>query len=93
MTLCLSNDCFVDYVSRRDNDERISVMLPGRDVEAFVEQSEALRGQPLSALYQHEYRHVGFDFPYQHLTLAQLGIPQEDIVRLNVDGHECYLEL
>ena len=93
VTLCLSNDCFVDYVSRRDNDERIAVMLPGRGVEAFVEQSDALRGLPLSGLYQHEYRHVGFDFPYKDLTLAQLGIPQEDIVRVNVDGRDRYFEL
>lgn len=93
VTLCLNNDCFVDYVSRRDNDERITVMLPGRAVEAFVGQSDALRGLPLSALYQHEYRHVGYDFPYQDLTLTQLGIPQEDIVRVIVDEQEYYFEL
>ena len=93
VTLCLSNDCFVDYVSCRDNDERVSVMLPGRAVEAFVEHSEALKGQSLGALYQHEYRHVDSGFPYQYLTLAHLGIPQEDIVRVNVDGNDCYLEI
>ena len=93
VTLCLSNDCFVDYVSRRDNDERVSVMLPGRAVEAFVEQSCALRGLPLSALYQHEYHDIGSDFLYKHLTLAQLGIPQEDIVRVKVDGQDYYLKM
>ena len=93
VTLCLSNDCFVDYVSRRDNDERVSVMLPGRAVEAFVEQTCALRGLPLSALYQHEYHHIGSDFLYKHLTLAQLGIPQKDIVRVKVDGQDYYLKL
>ena len=93
VTLCLSNDCFVDYVSRRDNDERVSVMLPGRAVEAFVEQSCALRGLPLSALYQHEYHDIGPDFLYKHLTLAQLGIPQEDIVRVKVDGQDYYLKM
>ena len=91
--LCLSNDCFVDYVSRRDNDERVSVMLPGRAVEAFVEQSCALRVLPLSALYQHEYHDIGSDFLYKHLTLAQLGIPQEDIVRVKVDGQDYYLKM
>ena len=93
VTLCLSNDCFVDYVSRRDNDERVSVMLPGRAVETFVEQSCALRGLPLSALYQHEYHDIGPDFLYKHLTLAQLGIPQEDIVRVKVDGQDYYLKM
>ena len=93
VTLCLMNDCFVDYVSRRDNNQRVMVMLPGRSVEAFVEQDSVLNGLPLSGLYQHEYRHIDSEFPYQEQTLAQIGIPQEDIVRVEADGQICFCEL
>ena len=93
LALCLTNDCFVDYVSRRDNDERIPMMVPGRMVVDKVSLEKTLDGQPLSALYQHEYHRVDASFPYPSLTLAQLGIPQHDIVRVMVDGEELYLEL
>ena len=93
VTMCLTNDCFVDYVSRRDNDQRTVVMLPGRRVEDFVGQDAELGGLPLSAFYQHEYRHIDAAFPYPELTLAQLGIPPRDIVRVTAGGREAFFEL
>jgi len=93
VTLSLVNDCFVDYVSRRDNDERVAVMLPGRRVEAFVAEHAETSGLPLGSLYQHEYRRVDETFPYGQLTLAQIGIPERDIVRVTVDGKEKFLEV
>ena len=93
LALCLTNDCFVDYVSRRDNDERIPMMVPGRMVADKVALEKTLDGQPLSALYQHEYHRVDSSFPYPSLTLAQLGIPQHDIVRVTADGEDTYFEL
>jgi len=93
IAICLTNDCFVDYVVRRDTDERMAVMVPGRMVADKVALEKALDGQPLSGLYQHEYHRVDASFPYPSLTLAQLGIPQQDIVRVTVDGEDYYLEL
>ena len=93
VTLCLSNDCFVDYVSRRDNDERVTMMVPGRSVADKVAGEKSLDGQPLSALYQHEYRHIDTGFPYPSLTLAQLGIPQHDIVQVTADDESFYFEI
>ena len=93
VTLCLANDCFVDYVSRRDNDERVTMMVPGRSVADKVAGEKSLDGQPLSALYQHEYRHIDTGFPYPSLTLAQLGIPQHDIVQVTADDESFYFEI
>ena len=93
VALCLANDCFVDYVSRRDNDERVTMMVPGRSVADKVAGEKSLDGQPLSALYQHEYRHIDAGFPYPSLTLAQLGIPQHDIVQVTADDESFYFEI
>ena len=93
ITLCLSNDCFVDYVSRRDNDERISIMAPGREVADKVAGEKSLDGLPLSALYQHEFRHLDAAFPYPSLTLAQLGIPPHDIVHVTAGDEDYYFGL
>ena len=93
VTLCLMNGCFVDYVSRRDNDERFSVLLPGRKVADKVTSEKFFDGLPLSSLYQHEYRHIDASFPYPALTLAQIGVPQHDIVYVIADGKDYYLEM
>ena len=93
VSLCLENDCFVDYVTERANDRRTDVMRPGHAVEAFVEADDHLCGVPLSGLYQHEYREIGADFPYGELTLAQLGIPCHDVLHIVADGQDYYYEL
>ena len=91
--ICLENDCFVDYVEERRNDQRTMVMRPGRAVENYIEQDVVLRGFPNSGLYQHEYREIGEKFPYQELTLAQLGIPYNDVLHVVADGKDYYVEI
>lgn len=91
--ICLENDCFVDYVEERKTDRRTMVMCPGRAVESFVEKDEMLRGIPNSGLYQHEFREIGNQFPYQELTLAQLGIPTNDVLHVIADDKDYYVEI
>ena len=91
--ICLRNDCFVDYVAERTTDKKTQVMLPGRQVESFVEKDERLMGIPFSGLYQHEYRRVSKDFPYLQLSLRALGLPDEDVLCVNTDMGERYLVL
>jgi len=89
----LENDCFVDYVVERSNERKTLVMCPGHIVEEKVEENEMLKGILLSGLYQHEYREINNEFPYQDLQLSQLGIPAKDVLHVIADGHDYYLEM
>ncbi len=89
----LENDCFVDDVIIRSDEQKISVMCAGHEVEEKVEKDEILRGIPFSGLYQHEYREINEEFPYQGLCLAQLGIPVKDVLHIIADGCDYYLEM
>ena len=91
VSFCLGDDCFVDFVVRRDNDSRREVMKPGRAVASFVEQDSELRGLPLSGFYQHEWREIDRTFPYQQLTLSELGIPSEAVLQVRTEGGEFYV--
>lgn len=91
--ISLRNDCFVDYVIERATDKQWKVMQAGRSVEEFVERHERLAGIPFSGLYQHEYRRIGVDFPYQELTLAALGLPEQDVLCVNADGKKRFVEM
>ena len=68
-------------------------MKPGRAVASFVEQDETLSGIPLSGMYQHEYRTLDQTFPYQSLTLGQLGIPERDVLHIITDSGNIYIEI
>jgi adenylyltransferase/sulfurtransferase len=92
-SVCLENDCFVDYVVERSNDRKTQVMCPGRAVEQFVERDQVLCGIPLSGMYQHEYREIDESFPYQTCTLSQLGVPAHDVLHVLADGQDYYLEM
>lgn len=76
----LRDDCFVDYIVSRKDDTKYEVMCPGRMVERAFETDSRLAGELLSGYYQHEYRTIDGCFPYVSLTLAQLGIPDNDLL-------------
>lgn len=86
------NEPFVDYITNRRTDARYEVMLPAHRVEEFVEMHPMLRYEPLSSFYQHEYTEIDADFPYQQLTLAELGIPAQDIIRMRMPDGYRYIE-
>ena len=89
----LTGDCFVDEVLRREGEDRLEVMLPGRRVAARLEQEPAWRGIPFSGLYQHEFREIDGSFPYPGLTLSQLGIPDRDVLYVTADAKDCYMQI
>lgn len=89
----LGDDCFVDDVVLRSDNTRVSVMKPGREVAAMVENHPLLMGIPYSGLYQHEWRDIDASFPYQDLTLHELGIPNEGVLHLFSPEKDYYIEL
>lgn len=93
VSITLADDCFVDYVVRRDNDKRHEVMRPGRAVAAFAEQDPVLGSLPFSLLYQHEWRTIDGKFPYQELSLRQLGIPPLAVLPVSSGQADYYIEI
>lgn len=93
VTFCLGDDCFVDYVTARSDNARVSIMKPGRDVAAMVESHPLLRGIPFSGLYQHEWSEINAKFPYQEMTLRQLGIPDEGVLHVLTPQRDFFIEL
>ena len=75
------------------NLEQAEVMKPGRAVSDYIEQNTTLRGRTLSELYQHEYNLLDNTFPYQQLTLADVGIPAWDVLHVSTAAGERYIEM
>ena len=93
VSIQLVNDCFVDKVTLRSNDTQFTVMKPGRAVSDIIAKNEQLSDVPLRDFYQHEYHEVDEAFPYQHITLAALGIPDREVLLVRAVSREFYFEL
>ena len=89
----LRNQAFVDFIEDRTTGEKYNVMLPESEVAAFIENDEVLRTKPMGQFYQHTIRNINTDFKFQHLTLKQLGIPDQDVVYVRTSDAEYYIEL
>ena len=90
--IVLRNQAFVDFIEDRATGEKYEVMLPETQVSAFIENDENLRTKPMGQFYQHTIRNINADFKFQHLTLKQLGIPNQDVLHVR-DEREFYVEL
>lgn len=88
VTLLLREDVFVDYVVSRTDGSRLRIMQPGRRVAAALPE-----GSNPCDFYQNEYRTIDGTFPYSGLTLSELGIPANDVLRFRGGGRDYYLEL
>ena len=93
VSIQLVDDCFVDYVVRRSNDSKTTVMQAGRAVADVVAQDAQLAGIPFSEFYQHEFREINQTFPYQQLTLGALGIPHREVLPVTTGIKTYYFEL
>ena len=90
--IVLRNQAFVDFIEDRTTGKLYDVMLPEAEVVALIENDELLRSKPMGQFYQHTIRHIGTDFKFPHLTLKQIGIPDQDV--LHVRGErEFYVQL
>lgn len=91
--IVLRDHCFVDYLTVRKDERRVATLLPDYAIARFLEEEPSLRHLPSHALYQHEIKTVGKDFPYPELTLAQVGIPPWSVLHVRTEDGSRYVEL
>ena len=88
--ISLTADCFVDKLIRKDDNSEIEIMLPKHLVRG---ERLKVKGERIEDYYVNEYNEIDASFPYPHLTLAQLGIPAQDILLVHTDTKDYYIEL
>ena len=81
--ISLTNDSFVDKLIRRDDNCEIDIMVP----------KHMVKGERSEDYYVNEYHELDAAFPYPDLTLAQLGIPPQDILFVHTEGKDYYVEI
>ncbi len=91
--ILLRDYSFVDRITDRSTDEDIMVMQPSYLVADFMEQDERLRYLSTNQFYQHEIHTIDTAFPYPRLTLAETGIPANDLFIVTSPDREMYVAM
>jgi adenylyltransferase/sulfurtransferase len=90
----LRNDKFVDRIVSRCENKSFSTMLPASKIPDYILADEEMNClQTVEGFYQHDFENIDDSFPYQELTLQQIGLPPFDVLQVTTPKGLFYVEL
>lgn len=90
----MRNDKFVDFIVADSSNREFEVMLPDSKVEEYILRNPELRKISYRTKFLKSfYENIDSEFPYQDLTLRQIGIPYFDVIQVTSENGLYYVEL
>lgn len=89
----MRNDKFVDKIITKNDETVFSPMLPESEIPDYIDGNRELYTRLRRDLNQNEYENIDESFPYQNLTLKQIGIPYWDVIQITTEKGVFYIEL
>lgn len=92
--LNMRNNKFIDKIISDRPEKEFEVMLPESKLDAYIDKDKELRQLSYKTLFHKSfYENIDCEFPYQDLTLKEIGIPPFDVVQVSTDKGMFYVEL
>lgn len=90
----MRNNKFVEKVVSDNPEKEFQVMQPESKLDAFINSHEELKKISYRSLL-HKFFHENIDqsFPFQKLTMQQIGIPPFDVIQVSTEKGQYYVEL
>ena len=90
----MCNNKFIDKITSDRPEKEFEVMLPESKLDAYISTDTELRKLSYRTLFHKSFfENIDDSFPYQDLSLQQIGIPPFDVVRVSTEKGEFYVEL
>lgn len=90
----MRNNKFVDKIVLDSTDQEFEVMLPESRLEEHINHTPELRKLSYrNRFFKSFYENIDAEFPYQHLSLQQVGIPFYDVIQVTTEKGLHYVEL
>ena len=90
----MRNNKFIDKIISLQPEKEFEVMIPESKLDDYISSHEELRKLSYRTLFHKSYfENIDKDFPYQQLTLQQIGIPPFDVIQVSTDKGLFYVEL
>jgi len=92
LTINMMNDKFVYQLMPESTEEEIEVRLPESKVADYIEENN-IKKDPRERVFQSFYENIDRNFPYQDLSLHEIGFPHYDILPVTTPDGIKYVEL
>lgn len=90
----MRNNKFVDKIIADKTESVFDVMIPESQLESYIKKDPKLRQLSYTTIFHKSfYENIDHDFPYQDLTLRQIGIPPYDVIQVTTNKGLFYVEL
>lgn len=89
----LRNDRFVDKIATRNDNQCYQPMLPESKIPDYIDSNPDLYCRLRMDLNQNTFENIDEEFPYQQLSLKEIGIPYYDILQITTENGYYYIEL
>ncbi len=90
----MCNNKFIDVIATDFPQKEFEVMIPESQLENHIKADKELRQLSYRTLiHKHFYENIDSLFPYQHLTLQQIGIPAFDVIQVSTEQGVFFVEL
>lgn len=89
----LRNDKFVDIIVSKNDNQRFTPMLPESKISDYIDNNYDLYTRSRADLNQNAFENIDAGFPYQRLTLREIGIPYYDVLEVTTENGVFHLEL
>lgn len=90
----MRNNKFVDKIVSDHPEKEFRIMLPESKLDEYINNNAELRKLSYHTLFHKSfYENIDAGFPYQDLSLQQIGIPLFDVVQVSTEKGLFYVEL
>ena len=90
----MRNNKFVDKIISDRPEKEFQVMIPESKLDQYISNDPELKKLSFRTLFHKSfYENIDDDFPYQDLTLEQIGIPPFDVIQVSTEKGQFFVEL
>lgn len=90
----MRNNKFIDFIVSDKPEKEYEVMIPESRLDGFISTNQELKKLSYRTIFHKSfYENIDVDFPYQDLTLQQIGIPPFDVIQVSTDKGLYFVEL
>ena len=90
----MCNNKFIDRIVSDKPEKEFKVMIPESQLDNFISGNDELRKlRYVTTFHKSFFENIDTDFPYQDLTLQQIGIPLFDVLQVSTEKGVFHVEL
>lgn len=90
----MRNNKFIDKIISDQPEKEFQIMLPESKLDEYINNDAELKKLSYRTLFHKSfYENIDTGFPYQDLSLQQIGIPLFDVVQVSTEKGQFYVEL